>query len=243
MAVKLSLLFVATGVVTASAQPGTVDPVGSEPAADAPSDAKADVDSPRDQPRLVTVGVRERPEPFATTERWGGGLRLTGASGVGALPGRNFGAEVAVNVRHDDLFAELALSHWQPENDYRVMSSGTPVPLGLDVWAMRAGWSSMRMPLRAWLLAEVGEIAGAKDMTGVLPRMVMGDTPDGRRWTAIGAGVGVAWPLSNQIRLVGSMELAVPISDEHLLLDNGVGDYKPDALAARYAAGLEVGGR
>lgn len=241
MAIKLSVLLVATGALTASAQPGTVDPVAP---ADASSDA-SEVAAPSDQPSMAPVHVvRARPDPLATTEPWGGGLRLTGASGIGALPGRNFGAEVAVNVRHDELFAELAMSHWQPENDYRVMSaSGTPIPLGLDVWAMRAGWSSMRMPLRAWVLAEVGDIAGAKEMTGVLPRMVMGDTPDGRRWTAIGAGVGVAWPLSNQIRVVGSMELAVPISDEHLSLDNGVGDYKPDALAARYAVGLEVGWR
>jgi len=234
MRLELSLLFVATGVVAASAQPGTVD---------ATSEA-TDVAPPSEQPRAIpALGVRERPDPLATTERWGGGIRLTGASGIGALPGRNFGEEVAVNVRHDELFAELALSHWQAENDYRVMSGGTTVPLGLDVWAMRAGWSSMKMPLRAWLLAEVGEVAGAKDMPDVLPRMVMGDTPDGRRWTAIGAGVGVAWPLSNQIRFIGSMELAVPVSDEHLVLDNGIGDYKPDALAARYAVGLEVGWR
>ncbi|HET9989167.1 MAG TPA: hypothetical protein VFQ65_11620 [Kofleriaceae bacterium] len=226
MAFKLSLLIVATGAVTASAQPGIVDPLAPE--------------SPVEEPVLVR---HVRPDPLATTEPWGGGLRLTGASGIGALPGRNFGAEVAVNVRHDELFAELALSHWQPENEYRVMSAGTPVPLGLDVWAMRAGWSSMRMPLRAWLLAEVGEVAGTNEMSGVLPRMVMGDTPAGRRWTAVGAGVGVAWPLSNQIRLVGSMELAVPITDEHLVIDNGIGDYKPDPLAARYAVGLEVGWR
>src|SRR3954471_20794030 len=71
-------------------------------------------------------------DPLATTERWGGGLRLTGASGIGALPGRNLGAEVAVNVRHDELFGELAMSHWQAEGDYRVMSSAGPsVPLGL----------------------------------------------------------------------------------------------------------------
>jgi len=135
------------------------------------------------------------------------------------------------------------MSHWQPEDDYHVMSAGTPVELGLDLWALRAGWSSMRMPLRAWLLAEVGEIAGAKEMSGVLPRMVMGDTPSGRRWTAVGAGVGVAWPISNQVRLVGTMELAVPVVEEHLVLDRGVGDFKPDPLAARYAVGLEVGWR
>ena len=229
MAYKLSLLIVATGVVaagTAGAQPGMVDPV------DAPPDAVP-----------VVVVHHVRPDPLATTDRWGGGLRLTGASGIGALPGRNLGAEVAVNVRHDNAFAELAMSHWQPEDDYHVMSAGTPVELGLDLWALRAGWSSMRMPLRAWLLAEVGEIAGAKEMSGVLPRMVMGDTPSGRRWTAVGAGVGVAWPISNQVRLVGTMELAVPVVEEHLVLDRGVGDFKPDPLAARYAVGLEVGWR
>jgi hypothetical protein len=221
---KLSLLFVAAGAVTANAQPGMME---SEPPA---------------EPAVL----HHQPihDPLATTERWGGGLRLTGASGIGALPGRNLGAEVAVNLRHDELFAELAMSHWQAEGDYRVMSTAGPsVPLGLDLWSMRAGWSSMKMPLRAYLLAEVGEVAGASEMPNVLPRMVMGDTPDGRRWTAVGAGLGVAWPLSDQIRLVGTMELAVPISEEHVMLDRGVGEFKPDALAARYALGLEVGWR
>jgi hypothetical protein len=214
MGQRLSLLILVTTAGTAGAQPGMVDVA--------------------DRPQL---------DPLATTERWGGGLRLTGASGIGALPGRNLGAEVAVNVRHDELFAELAMSHWQPQNDYRVMSAGTPVELGLDLWAMRAGWSSMRMPLRAWVLAEVGEIAGTSEMSGVLSRMMTGDTPSGRRWTAVGAGVGIAWPISNQIRLLGTMELAVPLVEEHLVLDNGVGDFKPDPLAARYAIGLEVGWR
>ena len=227
MAYKLPLLIVAMGAVTASAQPGLIDPLA-EPLADEPP---------------VVVVAHSHADPLATTERWGGGLRLTGESGIGALPGRNFGAEVAVNVRHDELFTELAVSHWQPENEYHVMSAGTPVELGLDLWAVRAGWSSMRMPLRAWLLGEVGEVAGTSEMPGVLPRMVMGEAPAGRRWTAVGAGVGVAWPMSDQIRLLGTMELAVPLVEEHLVLDRGVGDYKSDPLAARYAIGLEVGWR
>jgi hypothetical protein len=227
MAYKLPLLIVAMGGVTASAQPGMIDPLA-EPLDDEPA---------------VVVVSHAHTDPLATTERWGGGLRLTGESGIGALPGRNFGAEVAVNVRHDELFTELAMSHWQPQNDYHVMSAGTPVELGLDLWAVRAGWSSMRMPLRAWLLAEVGEVAGTSEMPGVLPRMVMGNSPEGRQWKAVGAGVGVAWPMSNQIRLVGMMELAVPLVEEHLVLDGGVGAYKSDPLAARYAIGLEVGWR
>jgi hypothetical protein len=234
VAYKLSLLLIAMGAGAASAQPGNVE---AQPSAVDPLAPEEPVAEP------TVVIAHAHPDPLATTERWGGGLRLTGASGIGALPGRNFGAEVAVNVRHDELFAELALSHWAPENDYRVMSTGTPVELGLDLWTMRAGWTSMRMPLRAFVLAEVGEVAGTGEMTGVLPRMVMGNTPEGRRWSAVGAGVGVAWPLSTQIRLVGSMELAVPISHEHLVLDKGIGDYTPDPLAARYNVGLEVGWR
>lgn len=221
---KVSLLLVAVGAVTANAQPGNMDPV------------------PPAEPAVLV----HRPihDPLATTERWGGGLRLTGASGIGALPGRNLGAEVALNVRHDELFVELAMSHWKPEGDYQVMATtGSPVALGLDLWTMRAGWSSMKMPLRAYALAEVGEIAGAGDMPTVIPRMVMGSTPDGRRWTALGAGLGVAWPMSDQIRIVGTMELAVPVSEEHVVLDHGVGEFKPDPIAARYALGLEVGWR
>ncbi|MEO8552132.1 MAG: hypothetical protein ABI678_19275 [Kofleriaceae bacterium] len=230
MAHQLSLLFITASAVTANAQPGMMEP--------APAPAPA--------PSAEPAVLHDRPihDPLATTEHWGGGLRLTGASGIGALPGRNLGAEVAVNLRRDEVFVELAMSHWQAEGDYRVMSTdGASVPLGLDLWSMRAGWSSMRMPLRAYFLAEVGEVAGAGEMPNVLPRMVMGDTPDGRRWTALGAGLGVAWPLSDQIRLVGTMELAVPISEEHVVLDRGVGEFKPDALAARYALGLEVGWR
>jgi hypothetical protein len=49
--------------------------------------------------------------------------------------------------------------------------------------------------------------------------------------------------MTNPIRLVGMMELAVPLVEEHLVLDGGVGAYKSDPLAARYAIGLEVGWR
>ena len=53
--------------------------------------------------------------------------------------------------------------------------------------------------------------------------------------------VGVAWPMSKQARLVGNMEVAVPVNREELMLDQGV--YEPDPLVARYSMGLEVGWR
>jgi hypothetical protein len=180
---------------------------------------------------------------LATNERWGGHVRLTGLSGIGALPGVNFGGEVAVHLRRDAMFGELSLGRLTPEEDYRVVENrNKPVDLKLDLWTLRAGWSSMRMPMRAWLLFEVGEIAGARGMQGVVSRMVMGDTPSAQQWRAAGGGFGVAWPMSDQARLFGSMEIAVPLSREPLMLDRG-GAYEPDPFSMRCSLGLEVGWR
>jgi len=179
-------------------------------------------------------------DPLATTERWGGGLRVTGLSGIGALPGVNFGVEVAGSIRRDEHFLELALARWKPEDDYQVAAS-QPVDLALNVWTLRGGWSSMRMPIRGWGLVEVGEVAGAKQMPGTVARMVMGSSPSERQWTALGAGMGIAWPISNQARLVGNLEFAVPVRRERVMLDDG--EYRPDPLTARYSIGFEVGWR
>jgi len=194
-------------------------------------------------PPVVDRSVKPpiKPDPLATTERWGGGIRLTGLSGIGALPERNFGVEVAALLRHDELFGELAIGRWIPEHDYVVTDMSSQVPLALDVWTARAGWASMRMPLRGWLLAEVGEIAGASAMPGVVPRMVMGQTPSARRWRAAGAGVGVAWPMTDQARLVGNLEVAVPLQHQTVMLDDR--SFEPDPLTARFSVGLEVGWR
>lgn len=179
---------------------------------------------------------------LGTTERWGGGIRLTGLSGIGALPGVNFGTEVAGLVRRDEVFLELALGRWKPKDTYVVSEMPEHVELGLDLWTLRGGWASMKMPLRGWLLAEVGELASARRMAGVVTRMMTGDTPQDRQWRALGGGFGVAWPMTNQARLVGTVEIAVPINRERLTLDRGDA-YEPDPLAARYSIGLEVGWR
>lgn len=192
---------------------------------------------------VYTPTVVEAPRaPLATTERWGGGVRLTGLSGIGALPGVNYGAEVAGHLRRDEYFVELAVGRWKPRDTYLVSEMPSRVELGLDLWTVRAGWESMRMPLRGWLLAEVGELASARQMAGVVARMMTGSTPDDRQWRALGGGFGVAWPMTNQARLVGTMEIAFPINREKLMLDRGEA-YEPDPLAARYSIGLEVGWR
>lgn len=194
-------------------------------------------------PQPSEVIPRARKSSLETeTPRWGGGIRLTGLSGIGALPGVNFGGEVAGHLRRDEYFVELAIGRWKPEDTYLVADTTERVELGLDVWTLRGGWSSMTMPLRGWVLVEVGEVAGGHGMPGVVSRMVMGDTPQKNQWRAAGAGFGVAWPMSNHARLVGNMEIAVPIKRERLMLERGEA-YEPDPLAARYSVGLEVGWR
>ncbi len=172
---------------------------------------------------------------------WGGGVRLTGLSGIGALPGVNMGAEVAVFVRLDERFLELGLGRWVPQETYVVSEEPTHVELGLDVWSLRGGWASRTMPLRAWLLAEIGEVAGQRQMSGYLARMV-GAVETNHRWVAAGGGFGVAWPMSDQARLVGNVELAVPIQRHDLMMTTGK-PYEPDAAAARCSLGIEVGWR
>jgi hypothetical protein len=190
----------------------------------------------------TTASADPRSE-LTTTNRWGGGIRLTGLSGIGALPGVNYGIDVAGHVRRDEMFVELSLSRWKPEESYRVTEiPSAPVDLKLDLWTLRGGWASMQMPLRAWALLEVGEIAGARGMHGVVSRMMMGDTPSQRQWRAAGGGVGVAWPMSDQARLFGSMEVAVPMSREPVMLDRR-GAYEPDPFVTRASVGFEVGWR
>ena len=173
---------------------------------------------------------------------WGWGVRLTGLSGIGALPGRNLGGELAVLVRHDELFGELALGRWKPEDTYVVIADGSAerVELGLDVWSLRGGWASRTKPLRGWMLAEVGELSNPAAMRGVARMMTMSMASE-RRWVAVGAGVGIAWPMAEHARLFGSIELAVPIDRKSIMLESG--EFEPDPAAARCSIGLEVGWR
>lgn len=173
--------------------------------------------------------------------QWGGGVRLTGLSGVGALPGVNLGAEVAVFVRRDERFIELGLGRWVPQETYVVAETPERVELGLDVWTLRGGWASTTMPLRAWLLVEAGELAGQRAVTGMIARMV-GAVEDERRWLAAGGGVGVAWPMSDRARLVGTVELAIPVARTPMRMTTG-SDFEPDPAAARANLGIEVGWR
>jgi hypothetical protein len=219
--------FVIAVASTAAAQPGLQEPVDPEPTP---------------PPRHTLLAKKLNPN--VTDAVFGGGVRLTGLSGVGALPGVNVGGELAVHVRWEERFVELGLAKWRPEETIVVeQTSAGRVELGLDVWSVRGGWASMTMPLRAWLLVEAGELAGPhKVMPAGVPRMVMGSVPSEHKWFAAGGGFGVQWPMSKNARLVGNIELAIPIDKEPMMLAQG-GTFEPNGAAARCSLGLEVGWR
>lgn len=204
--------------------------------AEAPGEA-----APVPQPTTSIPTVRTMRDAEAKAPEWGGGVRLMGLSGVGALPGVNYGGEIAVFVRHHTLFAELGFGRWQPEETVVVAVVPERVELGLDTWTVRAGWASDVMPLRAYVLAEAGEIASPDKMAG-LARMVTMSMPAERRWTALGGGIGVAWPMADNARLVGTVEFAARLGGEPMVMEQGGKAYDAGS-AARANFGIELGWR
>jgi hypothetical protein len=184
------------------------------------------------------VAVRQRaidvPAPRKHGPRWGGGGHVLGLSGVGALPRLNVGGEVAGYVRRDDRFVELAVGRWVPQTAALDVGAPAGVAVSLDVISVRAGWGPHALPLRAWLLGEVGVIHG----TGVA---VEDARTASARWTAVGGGFGVAWPMSPIARLIGTVELAIPLERTRFMLRDGADLYQPAGAAARCSLGIEVG--
>lgn len=168
--------------------------------------------------------------------RWGGGVRALAVSGVGALPGIGVAGELAVYARRKSHFAEIAATRWARSPMYLAPGAPAAVDVGLVTGALRAGWSPPDMYVRAWLGIEVGPMTGA----GVSlddPQIGSG------RWTAAGTGFGVTWPMFERVRLVGTIELMVPLEQVRFVLSDGAEIYRPSAAVARCALGLEIGWR
>lgn len=191
-----------------------------------------DESPPGTERRLSRPGA----EPAATevTRKWGGGIRALALSGVGAQPGVGVGGELAVYVRKHDLFGEVSYARWMPSSELLQIGAPGRVDIGLAVTALRLGWAPERLPLRAWLGAELGVINGAG---------VALSAPDAgsSRWTAIDAGFGVGWPMAKHARLVGTFEVAAPLGRTRFSLVDGVELYASGFASARCAFGIEVG--
>jgi hypothetical protein len=167
---------------------------------------------------------------------WGGGARAVAVSGVGVLPGVGLAGELALYLRRDSYFAEIAGTRWARNAKY--LQNGAPgaVDVSLLTAALRAGWSPPRMYIRAWAVGEVGPMTGSGISLND-PRIGTG------RWTAAGAGFGVAWPMFDRARLVGAVEFLAAFQQIHFVLSDGTDVYHPAFGVARCSLGLEIGWR
>ena len=209
------------------------------PASPVPSPLSPPTIAPRvaaaDDPETPDVEKPARP-PRATshTRTWHLGLRVSGLSGVGIVPRVGIGGEVAAAVHVRDAMIEVAAARWLASPASVQNGGDAHVDVALDVYAARVGWRSSHLPLRAWLSAETGVMAGA----GVgLDESQVGSG----HWLAIGAGFGVAWPITSWLRLVGSTEVLGALERVKFSLTDGVVVYEPSPLSARATLGLEVG--
>jgi hypothetical protein len=167
---------------------------------------------------------------------WGGGLRALAVSGVGVVPRVGIGGELAAYVRQRNRFGELAVSRWATSASYLVDGAPGGVEIGLTAVAVRGGWSPEDKPIRTWVGIEGGEMTG-RGVALVDPMDASG------RWFTASAGFGVAWPMAEHARVVGTFEVGVSLARPRFILAEGGDIYSPAAATARCSFGLEVGWR
>jgi hypothetical protein len=152
------------------------------------------------------------------------------------LPGVGLAGELALYGRRHAYFAEVAATRWARNAKYLADGAPGAVDVRLFTAALRAGWSPPNMYIRAWAVGEVGPMTG-EGIALSDPRIGTG------RWTAAGAGFGVAWPMWERARLVGSVEFLAVLERVQFVLTDGAEVYRPAAGLARCALGLEIGWR
>jgi hypothetical protein len=179
------------------------------------------------QPPLDVVVHASRPVP---KRELGFGLRLSALTGGGAQPGVALGGELAVPLVWRQLFIEPAGELWA-----RSTSSGAMPGLeaSLTAAALRGGWRSNALPLRAWLVAEVGRVSG-EGINVIAPRAAAA------AWAGVGAGGAFTWSFERGVAFVASAEVIAAIARPRFGLDDGDLVYQPAAVALRLAVGLEV---
>ncbi|MGN6104349.1 MAG: hypothetical protein ACTHU0_04535 [Kofleriaceae bacterium] len=173
-------------------------------------------------------------EAASASTSWGGGVRALALSGIGTLPRIGVGGELAVYLRRGSYFGEVGAARWGSSPQYLVNGAPGRVEVGLDAIALRGGWTPGARPLRGWLGLEAGKMTGS----GVYLFEPQVGTA---WWVAATSGVSVGWPMGEHARLVGTFEAVVPIHQISFILVDGTEMYRPAAVSARCALGIEVG--
>jgi len=185
------------------------------------------VDRGASPPATPATGYVPRP--------WTISARMSGVSGIGVIPRVGLGGELAVSVRAGEHLAELGASRWVASA--AEFHAGTPsnVDVNLDATIGRYGWRPALLPVRAWLVVEVGTMHTGRSVA------IPGAGADSSRWIATGAGFGIAWQMTPWIRLFGSTEAMVALRRGHVASDDGMDIYVPAPMSVRTTCGLEVG--
>jgi hypothetical protein len=159
---------------------------------------------------------------------------VLGISGIGAQPGVSVGGELAGTLRMGSAIVELAGVRWL--SSPRAPHAGAPdrIDVDLQLAALRLGWGSAQLPLRAWISGELGTLHGSDS-----------GSPDARmgaaRWLAAGGGFAVAWPMGPRARLIGTIEAVVPVQQARIVLPDGSELYRSAWAVVRSGFGLEIG--
>jgi hypothetical protein len=176
---------------------------------------------------LDVVEHTSRPPP---KRELGFGLRLSALTGGGAQPGIALGGELAVPLVWRQLFIEPAGELWATSTSSGAMPG---LEASLTAAALRGGWRSSALPLRAWLVAEVGRLSG-EGINVVAPRAAAA------AWAGVGAGGAFTWTIERGLAFVASAEAIAAIARPRFGLDDGDLVYQPAAVALRLAVGFEV---
>lgn len=158
----------------------------------------------------------------------GFGARMLVVSGVGTVPGVGVGGELALFARRRNVFGEVALTRWSERASAGGLTT-EPAAVGLDVMAARLGYVPEHTLLRAWAVTEVGRWTSPYEMPT-------------RAHVAVGAGAAVAWPITDEVRVVGVFEATMTVvRDPFLAVPGGPEIHRPSAGAARCSLGFEFG--
>jgi hypothetical protein len=182
--------------------------------------------------------VEIEPALVRTDERrsiaWNAGIRLDGIVGTGGAPDLGIAAGLGVWGTRKSLSLEIAVSRWKANSATVADSTMAGVDVSLDALAVRAGWRPANRHIRGWIVGELGSMEGV----GV---QLDGSRRGSARWSAVGAGAALAWPVADHVALVGAGEVEFLIDHVKFALDSGSVLYRTPAVAVRASLGIEVG--
>lgn len=183
---------------------------------------------PRERPPEAPYVPPPRSVADAALTPMGFGTRMLAVSGVGTVPGVGLGGELALFARRRNVFGEVALTRWSPRASAGGLTT-EPASVGLDVIAARFGYVPSRTLLRTWAVTEVGRWTSRYEMPT-------------RAHVAVGAGAAVAWPITNQVRVIGVFETTMTVvRNPFQAAPGGPEIHRPSAGAARCSLGFEFG--